>query len=153
MPKTLILYYSETGNTEKIARVIAKALAADLKRIEDFDVRKITDYDLIFIGTPVHYLSSAPKVKEFLSALPFLPGKKAAAFCTMHINGDREVFSEIKEIFKNKKIDFLGGFSCLGKSRLVANFGPRVFNRNRPNKKDIEKAEKWAKKILEIAKR
>ena len=145
--KSLIIYYSETGNTEKVAKAIALAIAGEVKRVEEVKPDELTDYDLIFIGTPVHGSRPAKKIGDFIDSLPQLSGKKAAAFCTMHIGGDKMTFRTIKEKLEKKGIIFIDSFSCLGWSRLVGNFGPRIFNRSRPNEEDFKKAVEFAEKI------
>jgi len=147
--KSLVVYYSESGNTEKVAKVIALSIAGDIKRVEETRPEELTDYDLIFIGTPVHSSRPARKIENFLDELPQLQGKKAAAFCTTHLFGDKETFQILKEKLEKKGITFIGGFSCLGWSRLVGNLGPRIFNRGRPNEEDLRKASEFAKRVEE----
>lgn len=147
--KSVVIYYSETGNTEKVAKAIAVSLGADLKRIEEVKTDDVSKYDLIFLGTPVHGSAPAKIVRRFLKELPNLSSKKGAAFCTMHAFGDKKTLRIIKENFEAKGISFIDGFSCIGLSRIVGNFGPRIFNRGRPNKKDLKNAESFGKKILE----
>ncbi len=146
--KSIVIYYSETGNTEKVAKAIAVNLGADLKRIEEIKIDDVSKYDLICLGTPVHAFAPAKIVRRFLKELPNLPSKKGAAFCTMHAFGDKRTFKIIKENFEAKGISFIDGFSCIGLSRLVGNFGPRIFNRGRPSKKDLKNAESFGKNIL-----
>jgi len=146
--KSIVIYYSETGNTEKVAKAIAVNLGADLKRIEEIKIDDVSKYDLICLGTPVHAFAPAKIVRRFLKELPNLPSKKGAAFCTMHAFGDKRTFKVIKESFEAKGISFIDGFSCIGLSRLVGNFGPRIFNRGRPSKKDLKNAESFGKNIL-----
>ena len=146
--KSLIVYYSESGNTEKVAEAIAGAIAGDIKRVEETKPEELVDYDLIFIGTPVHGSRPAKKIEDFLDELPQLQGKKAAAFCTTHIGGDETTFKLIREKLEKKGIIFIDGFSCLGWSRLIGNFGPRIFNRGRPNSEDLRKASEFAKRVI-----
>jgi flavodoxin len=146
--KSIVVYYSESGNTEKVAKAIASAIAGDIKRVEETKSEELADYDLIFIGTPVHGSRPARKIEDFLDELPELSGKKAAAFCTMHLFGDETTFQIIKEKLEKKGIIFIDSFSCLGWSRLVGNFGPRIFNRGRPNKEDLRKANEFAKGVI-----
>jgi flavodoxin len=145
--KSLIVYYSESGNTEKVAKAIAKVIAGDIKRVEETKPGELADYDLIFIGTPVHGSRPAKKIENFLGELPKLSGKKAAAFCTTHIGGDKTTFQIIKEKLEKKGIIFIDSFSCLGWSRLVGNVGPRIFNIGHPNSEDLRKAVEFAKKV------
>lgn len=55
--KILITYYSLTGNTEKIAKVIydeiSKKHRTDIKKIEQITPDTLYKYDLVFLGTPV----------------------------------------------------------------------------------------------------
>lgn len=145
--KSLVIYYSETGNTEKVAKAIAEAIAGDIKRVEEAKPDELADYDLIFIGTPVHGSRPARKIEDFLDRLPELSGKKAAAFCTTHLFGDKTTFQIIKEKVEKKGIIFVDSFFCLGWSRLIGNFGPRIFNRGHPNEEDLRKAVEFAKRV------
>lgn len=84
--KILVTYFSQTGNTEKMASVIYKEASlkndAVLTKYNDVDIESLHEYDLIFIGAPVHAGSIAKEVKEFLVKLPSLPGKSLAGFIT-----------------------------------------------------------------------
>ena len=72
-----VIFYSSTynGNTLKIAESIAATLSADLIAIEtkisDFD---LSQYDLIGIGSAIHFGQHAIRLQRFVSALP-LQGK------------------------------------------------------------------------------
>jgi len=147
--KSIVIYYSESGNTEKIAKAISGAIKSDLKKVDEIKPEEVSDYDLIFIGTPVHGSAPAKTVIKFLNNLLKLTNRKGAAFCTMHSFGDNKTFNIIKEKFEAKGILYIDGFSCLGQSRLIANFGPRIFNKDRPNEEDLKAAEQFAKTILE----
>jgi flavodoxin len=144
--KSLVVYYSKSGNTEKVAKAIAMGLKAELKKIEE--IEDVSSYDLICIGTPVHAFAPAKSIKKFLKELPDLPGKKGAGFCTMHAVGDKRTLRIIKEGLENKKIKFLGGFSCRGASSIFGDIGPKIFNRGKPNEEDLKKAEDFGKKLL-----
>lgn len=98
--KKLIVYYSYSGNTERIARMIKDKISdADVVRIEtrqpytgDYDAVveqgkretesgyspeikplniNLNDYDTIIIGTPVWWYTFAPAVKTFLDGADF----------------------------------------------------------------------------------
>lgn len=103
--KTLVVYYSRTGNTRKAAESIAKHLNADIDEIidkknrtrkiigwliagKDASQKKLTeieyeknpdDYDLVIIGTPVWAWTMTPAIRTYLSKNKF---KKVAFFCT-----------------------------------------------------------------------
>jgi flavodoxin len=78
--RILVTYYSETGNTKKIAEAIFSALpeGAEIKPIDV--IRDVGEYSLVFIGFPVHAHSVPLRVEKFLRTLP--GGKKIALFST-----------------------------------------------------------------------
>jgi len=146
--KSLVIYYSKSGNTEKVAKAIARGSEAELKRVEEVNPENVSDYSLICIGTPVHALAPAKPIKKFLEKLPDLSGRKGAGFCTMHAVGDKRTLRIIKEKLEAKNIEFLGGFSCKGLSSIFGDIGPKVFNKGKPNEEDLKRAEDFGRKLL-----
>jgi len=71
--KVLVTYFSQSGNTEKIAKAICEEAAqtneAELKKLEDITPEGVAEYDVIFIGSPLHAGSLAAPVKECLGVL------------------------------------------------------------------------------------
>ena len=62
--KTLVTYYSESGNTEKLAKAIHEGLEATDNEIAEIgEEKKFDSYDLIFVGFPVHG-SSVPSRRK-----------------------------------------------------------------------------------------
>jgi flavodoxin len=60
--KILVTYLSKTGNTKKIAEAIYEEITDD-KEIKPIDeVESITDYDVTFLGFPIHQMG--PDKKE-----------------------------------------------------------------------------------------
>lgn len=113
-PKTLVVYYSQTSNTQKVATEIATRLNADIAEIVpvepydgDFEATinrgkkeldegilpeiqpltvKVADYDLIFLGYPIWFGTYPPPVFTFLDQVD-LSGKKVVPFCTFGSGG------------------------------------------------------------------
>lgn len=84
--KVLILYYSQTGNTQKIARAIRDGMRetgdmVTLKFLKQTSFDELKDYDLIGFGSPVWY-EMTPNLRKFVEEMPNLPGKLAFSFCT-----------------------------------------------------------------------
>ena len=146
--KVLVAYHSESGNTQKLALAIAAGLGTRAVSIDALESQALQGYDLICIGTPVQYGAPTKKVRDFISGLPIMSGKKAAAFCTMHMFGDKKTLQTLKGLLEAKGMVFLGGVSARGWSRLIGNVGPRVFNRGRPNREELARAEEFGRKLL-----
>lgn len=70
MAKALILYYTRSGNTEKMANIIAEGLRNNnitdvtIKKIQDTKPSEWLEYDAILIGTPVYYGMPAAEIKQ-----------------------------------------------------------------------------------------
>lgn len=98
--RSLILYWSAGGNTQKVAQVIERALVENnidvdvLKISADSDV-EIYDYDLVFLGAPSYQWIPPEPVLRFINQMmkkyrrgkmtPRAPQKRhkfAVVFCT-----------------------------------------------------------------------
>jgi flavodoxin len=127
--KTLVVYYSRSGNTKKVAGMIARQLGADLEELVDLKGRagllgwlragrdamkdRTTDlgplghdpgdYDVIVVGSPVWAAHPAPAVNTFLNSQD-LSGKQVALFCTMAGNGGEETCANMKSILRGAEV-------------------------------------------------
>ena len=67
MIKSIVIYYSQTGNTKKIAQAIHAGMSqleeqCDIARLKDIDPRNLAGYDLIGLGSPVIHARELPNV-------------------------------------------------------------------------------------------
>ena len=101
MKKIAIIYYSRTGNTEAMAKLVAEGaqtepdLEVDVVKVEDFPADKMKEYDGFIIGSPTYYGSMAYQIKKlFDDSVSFhgdLTGKIGAAFSSaVNIGGGNE---------------------------------------------------------------
>lgn len=98
--KVLVVYYSRTGNTEKMAKLIAEGISKGgaevvTKRVQDTTPEELLDYDGIVSGSPTYYGSMAWEIKKLLDdSVKFhgkLDGKVAGAFSSAaNIGGGNE---------------------------------------------------------------
>ncbi len=98
--KVLVVYYSRTGNTEKMAKLIAEGASNGgvevvTKRVQDTTAEELLDYDGIVSGSPTYYGSMAWEMKKLLDdSVKFhgkLDGKVAGAFSSAaNIGGGNE---------------------------------------------------------------
>ncbi len=162
MPRILVTYFSQTGNTKKVAEAIFKELPAEkeLKSIDE--AQNLERYHLIFIGFPVHSHGVPLKVEKFLKDIPY--GKKIALFSTHgSFTGSRlsrEAFEHAISVASRAVI--LGTFSCRGRvapgmlevlqksvehkawAEMAASAEPH------PDERDIEDARSFAKWIMTL---
>ncbi|MBU2540497.1 MAG: NAD(P)H-dependent oxidoreductase [Candidatus Omnitrophica bacterium] len=80
MSKALIIYYSRSGNTAKMAQEIAagikeEGIEVDIKKINEVKPEMLFDYDAIIIGSPTYYGSMAAQIKSLLDETVRFHGK------------------------------------------------------------------------------
>ncbi len=169
--KILVSYFSQTGNTEKIAKGIyeeaSQANEADLKKLEDVSAGDFAGYDFIFIGSPLHSGSLAAPVKEFLSNIQAGSSQKIAGFIThfapAYPDQSMVKFTEpIQAACKEKRIEYKGCFDCQGaltetlhemvkkKQNLSDEKWANMVKQmtGRPNEEDVAKAKRFAREVL-----
>jgi len=71
MVKVLIAYFSQSGNTEAMARLVGEGVKeagarVELKRVADVSMDDLLAADAIVIGSPTYYGTMAAQVKELL---------------------------------------------------------------------------------------
>lgn len=108
-------YFSQTGNTRKVAEAIYEALDREKTLLPIGDVQNADEYDLIYIGFPVQSHSVPYKAENFLRNIP--PHKKIALFSTHgSLTGSRlsrEAIEHASVLASRAKV--LGTFSCRGR--------------------------------------
>jgi len=89
MPSIFIVYDSQTGNTEKMARTVAEGVKDEgvtvtVKNVDDANVDDLLGFDAIIIGSPTYFGLMSWKMKRFLddsvAVYRKLEGKIGAAF-------------------------------------------------------------------------
>ena len=119
--ETLVVYYSRTGNTKFVAEKIAEHIGAKTcevidkksrkgrfafikggyesirKKLTEIEVpKKIENYDLVIIGTPVWADGITPAIRTFIVKNDF-SNKKIACFVTLSGNNPQKALENIKE--------------------------------------------------------
>ncbi len=175
--RVLVVYYSETKNTEKVAKAIydevSKEHEAFLKKTDEINAASLNDYDLVFLGSACHSGDLAPPAKTLLRAMPESPKFKLAGFFT-HACPTQEYSSgsfsrwasrcvtSFEEVSKEKKIDFRGYYSCKGApSPPIQEFMRRAAfgsadtaneyiedTLKHPNSEDLCKAEEFTREVI-----
>ena len=86
--KSIVIYYSQTGNTKEIAQAIRKGIneltrQCDIARLQDVDTEDLADYDLIGLGAPVWHRREPAHVMNFIEyTMNSVEGKHGFVFCT-----------------------------------------------------------------------
>jgi NAD(P)H dehydrogenase (quinone) len=89
MASAIVIYYSVSGNTKKMAQLVAEGITSEgvetiVKDVMEVTVDELLKYDAIVIGSPTYYGSMAAEIKKLLDdSVKFhgkLDGKVGAAF-------------------------------------------------------------------------
>lgn len=176
-PKGLIIYWSATGNTEKVANAIRRGLEredaiATMVRVEKAETEELYDYDLVFLGAPSYQFLPPQPMLDFVRrkmeyhsrqgdirlCAPKVPGKAAVVFVTY--SGPHTGIDEAIPAGKHLG-QFLAhlGFDVLAEWYVVGEFHGREEHstkgrlsdiRGRPNQEDLADVES---KTSEVVKR
>jgi ferredoxin len=91
--KALVIWYGQTGHTERYAALVARiwakqGLVVDTHQLRFGDTPVMEGYDLIMLGTPVHYMDVPKNVCEWLGNIPSVTGVGVASFVSYGGKGD-----------------------------------------------------------------
>jgi flavodoxin len=166
--KIMVTYWSQTGNTKKVAEAIFGALPGDksLKRFDEVDT--LDGVELTFIGFPVMQFGPPPAAKEFLAK--HAEGKRVALFVThamlSHGNDPHQQAMLAKELEKCRascsKSELAGLFHCQGElsrhttdqllatgiPQLIEFAGMRPATMGHPDEEELKQAWIFATEIM-----
>ena len=83
--KTLVIYDSAFGNTQKVAEAIGSALnGAEVRHVDQVKPEDLGDLNCLVVGSPTQKQNFTDGMREFLAGIPqkSLSGVKVAAFDT-----------------------------------------------------------------------
>jgi flavodoxin len=157
--KVLVTYFSQSGNTEKVAQAIDQAIGATKEVLPLAEAKNPDGYDIIFCGFPVHAHSVPLPVQNLIKSIP--PGKKLALFVTHgSLRGGELATTAIEHaISLASKLTVLGTFGCRGKvdPKIIEALLKKPEHRawaetaksaaGHPDESDLEDARHFAKKV------
>jgi flavodoxin len=137
-------------NTEKVAKVFAKVLDADIKLPQKIDPKELGRYDLIGFGSGIYGEKHHESILDLADRLPKASNKKVFIFSTSAIMGKDKVaqdHSKLREKLQSKGYIILDEFACKGfnTNSFLKHFGG--MNKGRPNAQDLENAREFAERL------
>jgi flavodoxin len=137
-------------NTEKIARVFAHVLDAQIKTPDQVDPKELGEYDLVGFGGGIYGEKHHESLLDLADNLPKVTNKNAFIFSTSAIMGKDKVAQDhkkLREKLKSKGYVILDEFACKGfnTNSFLKHFGG--MNKGRPNTQDLEHAKEFAQKL------
>jgi len=117
--KILVTYFSNTGNTEKVALSIKNGLEGhnvDLKPVKDVEPSSLKEYDIIFLGSGIYASRVNKSLPDLVNTAQDLP-QNFVFFCT-HASADsyQDGFKLVKRTLNKLNSKILGEFDCMGEN-------------------------------------
>ena len=150
MKSLLVLYSYHHNNTEKIAKVFAKVLDAQIKTPQQVNLEELQEYSLVGFGSEIYGEKHHEYLLDLADRLPQVTNKKAFIFSTSAIIGEAKVAKDhslLREKLQSKGYIIVDEFSCKG---FNTNSFLRLFggmNKGRPNAEDLKSAEDFASNL------
>jgi len=161
MKKVLVLYYSRSGNTQRLARAIAAALGADFEPIVETRARRgirgwmrsgfeartkrltsiepplheLRRYDLVVLGTPTWASAPSSPVRT-LVAQRGAELRSVAFFCTCAERGAEGTLRELSSLSGKAPVDVL----ALTEHELRGDYAPKLDRFVRELRRSLEPA-------------
>ncbi|MFA6392261.1 MAG: flavodoxin family protein [Patescibacteria group bacterium] len=150
--KTLIIFDSTFGNTEKIARAIGEGVGANVVNAKDAGNTDWNSIDLLIVGSPTLGGRPTKPVQDFLNTIlaDGLKGKGVASFDT-RLEEAVQGFG-LKLVLKTFKYsaEKIGKILSGKGGNLKATAGFYVLGKEGPLKEgEIERAKEWGKSLVQ----
>ncbi len=150
MKSLLVLFSYHHNNTEKIAKVFAKVLDAQIKPPQQIKPEELQDYRLIGFGSGIYSAKHHKVLLDLADKLPQVTNRKAFIFSTSAMTGEAKVAKDhllLREKLQSKGYIIVDEFACKGfnTNSFLKYFGG--MNKGRPNAEDLKHAEEFAQNL------
>lgn len=130
-----VRYYTQTGNTKRLAEAIAQELGVQALPISTPVTEKV---DVLFLGNSYYAFTIAPEVREFVAGLEKDKVGKIINFGTAAMMNS--TYKKVRSVAATKGIPVLDReFHCKGEFKGM--------NKGRPNEDDLKAARVFVKSI------
>ena len=117
MKSILILFSYHHKNTEKIAKVFAKVLDAQIKTPQQINPEELHEYNLIGFGSGIYDAKHHESLLDLTDKLHKVTNKKAFIFSTSAMMGKAKVAEDhslLREKLQSKGYTIVDEFACKG---------------------------------------
>jgi flavodoxin len=150
MKSLLLLFSYHHKNTEKVAKVFAEVLDAQIKTPQQTSPEELQEYSLLGFGSGIYGEKHHESLLDLADKLQPVASKKAFIFSTSAIMGKDKVAKDhllLRVKLQSKGYTIVDEFACKGfnTNSFLKYFGG--MNKGRPNAKDLKNAENFAQKL------
>ena len=160
--KALVAYLSKTGNTKKVAKAIFEEIS-DEKEIKTIDeVVSIEDYDISFLGFPIHQMGPDKKTAKLLEK-HCVNGRNIVLFITHAAPEDSPDLPPMLDKFRQAACgaNIVGMLNCQGELaksiKLIMSIMPNAQlrlwakqdnSKGQPDESRLERARAFSKNVM-----
>ena len=154
MKSLLVLFSYHHNNTEKIAKVFAKVLNAQIKTSQQINPEELHEYSLLGFGSGIYGEKHHKTLLDLADTLPHVTNKEAFIFSTSALTGKAKAakdHSSLRDKLQSKGYRIVDEFQCKGfnTNSFMKWFGG--MNKGRPNTEDLQQAEAFAQNLKQLA--
>ncbi|MFC1668749.1 EFR1 family ferrodoxin [Spirochaetota bacterium] len=161
----LVTWFSQTGHTERIGKIIAhkfeqsgiKVISGDVRGI---DKKSLENYELIVMGSPVYYYEMPVFLKDWIKGISKIEGVPVFSYTTFGGTGHNQhnTACDILELLSDKGglpvgSQTFGNMSTFAPTWSTGRIERILKYKHLPNKKTFNKAGSFASKMLENIKK
>jgi len=154
MKSLLVMFSYHHNNTEKIAKILAKVLYAQIKTPQQIIPEDLQEYSLIGFGSGIYDQKHHKNLLDLVDELPQVTNRKAFIFSTSGVTRkfamDRAIDDPhliLREKLESKGYVIVDEYNCAGHNTnsFLKLFGG--LNKGRPNIEDLKYAEEFAQNL------
>jgi flavodoxin len=144
MRSIMVLVSYHHNNTQKVAKVFATVLGAQIRTPQETGPEELQQYDLIGFGSGIYDGKHHKDLLDLADRLPSVVNKKAFLFSTSYDTRINLIHSSLRDRLVSKGYIIVDEFNCGGfnTNSFLKYFGG--LNKGRPNAEDLKRAEEFA---------
>ncbi|UCC17118.1 MAG: EFR1 family ferrodoxin [Dehalococcoidales bacterium] len=149
--KSIVIYYTMTGNTKAIAEAIYRGMTesgeqCDIIRLQEAYATNLSEYDLIGLGSPIINQKELPNVTNFIEGMENLDGKHAFAFNT-HGASPCRYLARVVPAMEQRGLTVIGWEDWFCSAYYPVIPKPYITD-GHPDETDIKEAEEFGKEMV-----
>ena len=152
--ESVVIYFSQTGNTKKVAEAIQSGIAlvtrqCDIFKLKESKAADLPQYDLIGLGCPVFAYREPANVRDFIESLPSLKGKHGFVFAT-HGTVPGKTLATMSWALHQKEMVVVGSYHCYA-DVFVPGIPYPWFTTGHPDEIDLNEAESFGRQMADLS--